>query len=181
MMDWKQIGPYIFPLLIVALIARRAMRSQKPQRIRPGRLWIQPGYLGIGTLAALSNAHAPGVLGILLFLVGAAAGIGVGYMRALHQEFSIDPETGNVMAKGTPIAALLFIGVFVLRFGLNYLMKQGAPVPAHSGQLLVYADAMLIFAFAMSAASAWEIWRRTRPLIAEHKTSNGPPPAIPLA
>jgi len=180
MMDWKQIGPYLFPILIVALIARRAMRS-KPQRIRPGRLWIQPGYLGIGTLAALFSAHDPGVLGILLFMVGAAAGIGAGYMRALHQEFSIDPETGNVMAKGTPIAALLFIGVFVLRFGLNYLMKQGAPVPAHSGQLLVYADAMLIFAFAMSAASAWEIWRRTRPLIAEHKTSNGPPPAIPLA
>jgi hypothetical protein len=181
MMDWKQIGPYLFPLLIVALIARRAMRSQTPQRIRPGRLWIQPGYLGIGTLAALSNAHDPGVLGILLFVVGAAAGIGVGYMRALHQEFSIDPETGNMMAKGTPIAALLFIGVFVLRFGLSYLMKQGTNVPAHSGQLLVYADAMLIFAFAMSAASAWEIWRRTRPLIAEHKSSNSPPPAIPLA
>jgi hypothetical protein len=181
MMDWKQIGPYLFPILIVALIARRAMRSQKPQRIRPGRLWIQPGYLGIGTLAALSSAHDPGVLGILLFMVGAAAGIGAGYMRALHQEFSIDPETGNVMAKGTPIAALLFIGVFVARFGLSYLMKQGANVPAHSGQFLVYADAMLIFAFAMSAASAWEIWRRTRPLIAEHKSSNGPPPAIPQA
>ena len=178
-MDWKQIGPYVFPLVIVALIARRAMRSQTARRVRPGRLWIQPLYLAIAMALVLSSAPAPGLLGIVLFALGAAAGVGVGYLRALHQEFSIDAETGNVMAKGTPVAALLFVGLFLARFGLNYLMRSGRPVPAHSAQLLVYTDAMLFFAFAMSAASAWEIWRRTRPLIAEHKVmKEGPPHAV---
>jgi hypothetical protein len=181
-MDWKQIAPYIFPLVIVALIARRAMRSQTPQRVRPGRLWIQPAYLGIAMVLVLSSAPMPGLLGILLFAAGAAVGIGVGYLRALHQEFSVDAETGNVMAKGTPIAAILFIGLFLVRFGLNYLVRSGKPVPAHSAQLLVYTDAMLFFAFAMSAASAWEIWRRTRPLIAEYKSlQEQQPPAAPPA
>src|SRR5262249_40621882 len=99
-----------------------------------------------------------------LFAVGAMAGVGAGYLRALHQEFSIDPETGNVMAKGTPIAAVLFIGLFVVRYALDYMIKGGERVPAHSAQLLLYTDTMMIFAFAMAAASAWEIWRRTRGL-----------------
>jgi hypothetical protein len=178
-MDWKQLAPFVLPLLIVAMIARRAMRAQTPQRVRPGRLWIQPLYLGVAMALVFSNAPAPGLWGILLLAVGAAAGIGVGYLRALHQEFSIDPETGNVMAKGTPVAAILFIGLFVVRFGLDYMIKGGARVPVHSAQLLLYTDTMMFFAFAMSAASAWEIWRRTRPLIAEHRASTPDRPAVP--
>jgi hypothetical protein len=170
-MEWKQLAPLIVPLLIVAMIARRTMRAQTARRIRPGRLWIQPLYLGVAMALVLSNASVPGLWGILLFAVGAAAGIGVGYLRALHQEFSIDPDTGNVMAKGTPVAAILFIGLFAVRYGLDYLIKGGAHVPAHSAQLLLYTDTMMFFAFAMSAASAWEIWRRTRPLIVEHRAS----------
>ncbi len=178
-MDWKQIGPYVIPLLIVALIARRAMRAQTARRIRPGRLWIQPLFIGIAMALVISSAPIPGPWGVLLFAVGAAAGMGVGYLRALHQEFSIDPETGNVMAKGTPIAVILFVGLFLVRYGLNYLMNGGGRAPAHSAQLLLYTDTMMFFAFAMTAASAWEIWRRTRPLLAEHKSSKEPPPAIP--
>jgi hypothetical protein len=179
-MEWKQIAPFILPLLIVAFVARRAMRSQTAKRVRTGRLWIQPLYLGIAMALVLSSAPLPSVWGLLLFAIGAAAGIGVGYLRARHQEFSIDPETGNVMAKGTPIAALLFIGLFAMRYGLDYLFKNGTYVPAHSAQLLVYTDTMMFFAFAMAAASAWEIWRRTRPLIAEHKAASADrPPASP--
>jgi Na+/H+ antiporter NhaD/arsenite permease-like protein len=176
-MEWKQFAPFVLPLLILAMIGRRTMRAQTAKRIRPERLWIQPLYLGIAMALVLSSAPMPGLWGVLLFAVGAAAGIGVGYLRALHQEFSIEPETGNVMAKGTPVAAILFIGLFVVRYGLNYLMKGDSRVPAHSTQLLLYTDTMMFFAFAMSAASAWEIWRRTRPIIAEHRasTSDGPP------
>jgi hypothetical protein len=170
-MEWKQLAPFVLPLLIVAMIARRAMRTQTPQRIRPGRLWIQPLYLGVAMALVLSSAPMPGLWAILLFAAAAAAGIGVGYLRALHQEFSVDPETGYVMAKGTPVAAILFIGLFVVRYGLDYMIKGGARVPAHSAQLLLYTDTMMFFAFAMAAASAWEIWRRTRSLAGEDRGS----------
>jgi Kef-type K+ transport system membrane component KefB len=118
-----------------------------------------------------------------LFAVGAVVGAVVGYMRALHQEFSIESETGNVMSKATPLGSILFLGLFVVRFGMSYWIKGGvtpdtthAPTP----QVLLYTDVMLFFAFAMVTASAFEVWRRTRPLILEHKATAQLPPAGPL-
>ncbi len=174
-MGWQQIAPYILPLMIVALIARRALRAQKPQRVRPSRLWIGPVYVAVAMALVLATAPLPGLFGIALFAVGAALGAGVGYLRALHQEFSIDPETGYVMSKASPVATLLFIGLFVMRFGLSYWMQGGVQRPAHGAQFVLYTDTMLFFAFAMLSVSAWEIWRRTRPLVAEHKASVAPP------
>jgi H+/Cl- antiporter ClcA len=120
----------------------------------------------------LWSSPRPDPFGIGLFAIGAVLGGLVGYFRALHQEFSIDPETGNVMSKASPIATILFIGLFLVRYALNWWMTGGkAPdaLQARSAQLMLYTDTTLFFAFAMVSVSAWEIWRRTRPLVAEHK------------
>lgn len=185
-MNWQQLLPYLVPLLVIAMIARRAFRAQ-PRRIRPSRLWIGPVYVAVAMGLVLWMSPMPGPLGIALFALGAAIGVGVGYLRAKHQEFSIDPETGYVMSKASPVATILFIGLFLVRYALNYWVRGGAPqqygqMPTHqSAQLMLYTDTMLFFAFAMVASSAWEVWRRTRPLVVEHKASKiAPPPAGPL-
>jgi hypothetical protein len=119
----------------------------------------------------------PGLFGALLFVLGAAAGAVVGYLRALHQEFSIEPETGNVMSKSTPLGSILFLGLFVVRFGLSYWFRGGAAPGAlqtRSAEIVLYTDTMLFFAFAMVSVSAWEVWRRTRPLLALHKAAQTP-------
>jgi len=120
---------------------------------------------------------------VILFAAGAAVGGVLGYFRALHQEFSIDPETGNVMSKASPVATILFVGVFLVRYALNMWMNGGnAPdaLQAKSAQLILYTDTMLFFAFAMVTVSAWEVWRRTRPLVAEHKAAQAvAPPQAP--
>jgi hypothetical protein len=186
-MNWQQLAPYLVPLLVVALIARRAFREQKPQRVRPSRLWIGPAYLAFGMAAVLAISPMPGPLGIALFVVGVLIGGSVGYLRALHQEFSIDPETGNVMSRATPLGSMLFLGLFVVRFGMNYWLGGGttpAAMKAHSAQITLYTDTMLFFAFAMVSVSAWEVWRRTRPLAVAHKAAKEaaatPTPNAPL-
>jgi hypothetical protein len=177
-MSFKDFAPYIAPLVVVALIARRAFKAQAPTRIRPNRLWIGPVYIALAMGLVLWTSPAPGPLGIALFAGAALLGTAAGYLRALHQEFSVEPETGNVMSKASPIGTILFIGIFVVRYALNYWIRGGAqPDMAHppSPQLLVYTDAMLFFAFAMVTASAWEVWRRTRPLVIEHRSARPPP------
>lgn len=179
-MSFKDIAPYIVPLLIVALLGLRAFRAQAPQRIRPNRLWIGPVYIAVAMAFVLWTSPVPGPLGIALFAGAAILGAGAGYLRALHQEFSIEPETGNVMSKASPLATILFIGIFLARYALNSWMGGGVQRDmAHppSPQLLLYTDAMLFFAFAMVSASAWEVWRRTRPLVVEHRASQNPPTA----
>jgi hypothetical protein len=182
-MNWQQVTPYIVPLLVVVLIARRAIRAQKPQRVRPSRMWIGPVYLGVAMALVLATAPMPSVLGLALFAAGAILGGVFGYFRALHQEFSIDAETGKVMSKATPLGSMLFVGLFVVRFALSYWMRGDttpAAMKAHSAQIVLYTDTMLFFAFAMVTVSAWEVWRRTRPLVAEHKAAQAvTPPEAP--
>lgn len=184
-MNWQQLAPYLVPLIVVALIARRAFRAQAPRRVRTSRLWIGPVYVAVAMALVLFQSPLPGAFGLMLFAAGAAIGGGVGYLRALHQEFSIDPETGNIMSKATPVASILFIGLFVIRYALNIWMQGGrAPgaLQARSAELMLYTDTMLFFAFAMVSVSAWEIWRRTRPLLAEHLAAKAvAPPQAPAA
>ncbi|HWA90787.1 MAG TPA: hypothetical protein VG889_12165 [Rhizomicrobium sp.] len=173
----KDFAPYIAPLIIVLLVGRRVLKAQTAQRVRPGRLWIAPAYLAVLMALVMWHTPVPGPLEIAIFAAAVLIGLGVGYMRALHQEFSIEPETGNVMSKASPVGSILFIAIFLVRFGLNMWMNGGAgPDMAHppSPKLFLYTDAMLFFAFAMVSATAWEVWRRTRPLIAEHKTLQPP-------
>jgi hypothetical protein len=173
-MNWNQFAPYLVPLLVVAILARRAFRAQAPRRIRPSTLWIGPVYIALAMGLVLWTSPKPDMFGLGLFAIGAALGGVIGYFRALHQEFSIDPETGNVMSKASPVATVLFIGLFVVRYALNWWMTGGkAPdaVQAKGAQLMLYTDTMLFFAFAMVSVSAWEVWRRTRPLVVEHRAS----------
>ena len=183
-MNWLHVAPYLVPVLVIALIARRAFRAQKPQRVRPSRLWIGPVYIAVAMALVLWSSPISGPFGMGLLAVGAALGGVVGYFRALHQAFSIDPETGNVMSKASPVATILFVGVFVIRYALNMWMQGGAApgaVQAKSAELMLYTDTMLFFAFAMVSVSAWEVWRRTRPLVVEHRVAKESAGAAPPA
>ncbi|HTT98638.1 MAG TPA: hypothetical protein VMF58_11365 [Rhizomicrobium sp.] len=176
-MNLRDILPYLGPILIVILIGRRMLRAQKPTRIRPHLLWIQPAILLAGMVLLLGMTKVQtSPLAIAIFVGAAVAGGVVGYFRALHQEFSIDAETGNVMSKATPLGSMLFLGIFLVRYAMNYMMKGGQQADmAHppSPTVLLYTDAMLFFAFAMVAATAFEVYRRTRPVVAQHKAGQG--------
>ena len=185
-MNWQQFLPYLGPVLVVAIVARRMMRAQKPTRVRPNLLWIQPAILLAGMIAlfAATPMQVNG-LAVALFAAGAVAGAVVGYFRALHQAFFIEPETGNVMSQATPLGSLLFLGLFLIRYAMNAWMRDGQQTDMMrppSGNVVLYTDAMLFFAFAMVAASAFEVWRRTRPLVVTHAAGriSEQPPDAPL-
>ncbi|MBV8977540.1 MAG: DUF1453 family protein [Alphaproteobacteria bacterium] len=176
----KDYLPYLAPLLIVAVIALRMTRFSKPVKVRPGRLWIGPVYILAAMLFLLLNPMLGNPLAspyaIPLYAAAIVVGIGVGYLRARHQEFSIDPETGDVMSKASPVGLILVLAIFVLRFGLRTWMGGASPDPSRPipPQLVLSTDAMLFFAFGMVTASAWEVWRRTRPLVLAHRAGQGP-------
>jgi len=168
--------PYLIPLVVVALYARRAFRAR---RITASRMWIGPAYLGVALIATMANAPMPDLLGMSIFAVAAALGVGAGYLRALHQEFSVDPKTGAVTSKATPLGSMLFLGILVVRLSLDFYLHGGFGPPAHgipavNPHTVQYVDALLIFAFAMIAASAWELYRRARPLLAAKASASVP-------
>ncbi len=164
----------LLPLAIIALIAfRRAGRSQS---VRTRRMWITPLLSIIAVAMTLAEESVPGLAATAILLVGAAAGIGAGYFRALHLELTIDSK-GNVSSKATPIGTYLVAGFFLLRVAIDYAVtgswQPGPPrfvnPTARGVDLLRLADAALIFSTAMMVSQRVEIWRRAQRLVKDYR------------
>ena len=184
-MTLHQLQPYIVPLIVVVILARRLIRNA-PRKVKTGRLFVLPGIVAIATVATLYSTGVPGLLWIGVYIVALIAGLVVGFLSAHHQEFSLDYETGQIMSKATPIGSALVVALFAVRFLLKLIMPQvagsatavssytpGSPlpsVPAHAtGALLGWTDAGIIFSAGMMLARAATTYLRAQPLLAAHK------------
>jgi len=178
---FKEIGPYIVPVLVIALVARRLIQN-RPRKVRIASLWVAPLIALIGTGTTLVMTPAPPLFWIVGFAVAAALGGTVGFLTSHHQEFSIDYETGTITSRATPIGLILFAGLFAARYGLKFAFPQlngggyayGAPMAHPSADVLAWTDAGLIFSTVMLLARAATTYLRTRPLIEAHKAHKAP-------
>src|SRR4051794_13099897 len=92
------IGPYLVPLLVIALVGLRLFRN-KPRKVKPNRLLVLPVLLALTATVPLSQTPAPQWIWIALDIVAAAAGLGVGYLNGRHREFTVDPDSGEIMSR----------------------------------------------------------------------------------
>jgi len=163
------LSPLIAPLLVGALVLRRAMRAQKPRTVRMTRLWIFPGLLACVTLMSLWHEGVPGFLVALVLLAAAAAGGAIGWFRVHTLEFSLDAESGQVSARATQLGALLIVGLIALRYLADYAVKT---LGLSAGAKLIHAtDATLLFSTSMLVARSIHTWIKARALIATHRQS----------
>jgi hypothetical protein len=174
--DWNHAGPYIVPVIFLAIFARRLIKNE-PRKVRVGGLLlILPLFLGAAVVTTLAYAPMPPLFWIVGYVVALALGAGVGFLTTHHQEFTVDPATGNVMSRATPIGTILIVVLFALRFGLKLIFPQmNAPAGAHpSADVLAWTDAGLIFSTGLMIARAATTWFHARPLIAAHRAANPP-------
>jgi hypothetical protein len=172
------VGPYLIPLLVIALVARRLIRN-KPQKVKASRLFIMPALLTMAAIGTLGATPFPGVFWVIADIAAAAAGAGVGYLSGHHREFALDPETDEIMSRATPIGTMLFGALFAVRFGLKTLFPQLAGGSAYASpsaiahhpaaNVIGWTDAGLVFSTAMILATAATTWLRTRHLVAERR------------
>lgn len=183
----KELMPYIVPLLVVFIMARRLMRN-KPSKVKTNRLFVLPVIVIIATVATLSSAPLPRpwLLWIPIDVTALIAGLVVGFLSAHHQAFSLDYDTGTITSKATPLGTILVAVLFAARFGLKFILPgvngspfsaasymPDSPIPSapHSGpaSIMGWTDAGIIFSAAMLFARAFTTWLRAQPLIAAHK------------
>ena len=173
----QQILPYLVPVLILAVILRRSMGSRK---VRVRAMWIRPAIFLVLACSALAASRMPSPIALAAFVAAAIAGGGVGYLRARHLELSVDPETGTVMSKSTPIGMILIVGLVAIRIGMKYAFPEmgGAHPGGHlAAEAVAWTDGALIFSAAMVVTQAIVIWQRTQPLLAEHAARSISPAA----
>lgn len=176
----KQLLPYLSPVLLLGIMAWRVSRQSAGRPLNPSRLWIRPAILGL--LLALTFLHPPvlSVVSAAAFAAAALLGGVLGYVLASHQALTIDPVSGKITSKMSPIGVALFMGLFAARYAFRLIVTGGqAPdkLMAHSAQIALYTDVGLFFVLALVAAQSWELWRRTRPLLADHAARRDDNPA----
>ncbi|HWD49105.1 MAG TPA: hypothetical protein VG309_04225 [Rhizomicrobium sp.] len=184
-MDWKHLGPYVAPAIVIVIMVRRMMRNSA-RKVRTSRIFLLPAVVTVATIATLYSSPLPGLLWLVVYVAAAIAGAVVGFLTAHHQEFTLDYDTGTIMSKATPVGSILVAVLFAARFGLKFLLPQingspysassyapGSPLPSvphhATGAILGWADAGIIFSCAMLIARAATTYLRAAPLIAEHK------------
>lgn len=170
--DWRHASSFIVPVLVFLLILRRSLRERK---VRTTRMWLYPAILGAAALYTMAHEPMPGIAAIAGFIAAGILGAGLGYLRARHQQFTLDPATGEISSKATPIGTILIGGFFVARFGLEFF-THARDVP-HALGLQRATDAGLIFSFALMVVQRWEILQRAKALRAEKVPLETLPPS----
>jgi len=172
----NQFAPYIAPALALFFIFRRGAKSR---RVKLNSLWRYPIVIALLCVATFAGKPFPDLLSLAMFAVAIPAGAALGWFSAQHVELTMDAQTGTIMSKPTPFGTALTAGAFIMRFAVEYLVKggpgNGAPAAAlnvpHTGALVGFSEALLLFVAARGLASTWHMWIRTRPLLAAHKAA----------
>ncbi|HSM96823.1 MAG TPA: hypothetical protein VLT91_12315 [Rhizomicrobium sp.] len=183
----KELGPYILPLVVIAIMARRLMRN-RPRKVKVNRIFWFPAFIILATAATLWSAPMPKpwLLWIPVDIGAVIAGLVIGFLSAHHQEFSIDYDTGAITSKATPIGTIVVLALFAAKFGLKFILPDvngspfsasgyipDSPIPSapHSGPAAImgWTDAGILLSAAMLFARAFTTWLRAQPLIHAHK------------
>jgi energy-converting hydrogenase Eha subunit A len=174
-MHW--LSPFIVPLIVAAILLRRALRPQKPKRVRLTLLWMFPALLLLVTISSVLTGPTPGILASIAWLIAMVLGGLMGWYRVHTLEFSVDSESGKVSARATQFGAFLIVGLIALRYGADTLIKQ---LGLGSGDSLVYTtDGMMLFSTSMFVARSVHTWIRARALVVAHRTATPLPDKTP--
>jgi len=185
-MDWQHLLPYLAPIIVLALVARRLIRNA-PRKVKPWRVFVPPAIIAALVTLTFATMPMPAPIWTAGFVAALAAGGLVGFLMTHHQEFTIDRDTGEITVRATPIGLILVGAFFVIRYGAKYVVSGGDPYAAQnfqpnvhpSASLIAWTDVGLMFSVGLVFARAITTWLRTRPLIAAHKEATASAAALP--
>ena len=158
---------FIAPLLAIFIILRRGFRQS---RVRPGALFIYPLVICLLIAASFLHQKMPTPQVMTVLAAAALCGLALGWITTAHLQLSVDPKSGTILSKPTPIGTAITAAVFALRFAVDYMMHADAGgAHAHDPLLLAIANAGLMFVAGRLIGRSVHLWIRTRPLLAEAK------------
>jgi hypothetical protein len=164
--ELARFAPYIVPLLVLGLVLYRTSRART---VGVRRMWIRPAIILILTLTSLVASPPTSLMVIAIFLGLGIVGAGIGFMMAHQQALSIHPETGVISSTTTQVGTILVVCLFAFRYGIKLVFPEMSTHPGHvTAEALAWTNGALIFACTLILTQVIVLYRRTRPLLAEH-------------
>jgi hypothetical protein len=155
------IGQYLIPLAVfVVIFAFRARRMSRSRPLKLGQLWVVPALYAVIVILSLA-ANPPRPVGWALLAGGVVIGAALGWYRGKTISIHVDPETGTLRQKASPLAML----VLLVLVGAKAAMRAGGTA-AHL-DVNALTDAALGIALGTFATMRVEMYLRARRLLAE--------------
>lgn len=136
-------------VVIAALVIFMIGRQFVPQRANGGRTWLFPAAFTVLGLYLISQHPPTGALDIALLSVNLLVGIVLGFGRGFSMRYWRD-AAGLWMRQGTILTFLLWVLLFGLRFGLEFLL-HGSFTAQAGAELPLFIGAT----FSAQAIAAW--------------------------
>ncbi len=160
----------LFGGLMAYRIWRMSHRNSGPRGLRIDQLWIMPAIISALAVLVLARSHPHGKQWLIL-LLAAGLGAALGWWRGGQVRISINPRTNQLMQHASPVVLYVILGLFVLRFGLRFLLAESG-----AGRAAVQvAGALIAFTCAMICVQRLEMYLRARRLLAGHAATPVPP------
>ena len=153
----------VMGIAIILIVALRLRRMGTDQPLKLERLWVLPAiYL---VIVAISFAEAPpDATGWTLVGIGVVLGGLAGWYRGRAISIRVDPETGTLNQRASPLALIFLVVLIALRYGLRILAHQASPVHLSATTIV---DGFLALAFGLIALQRLEMFLRGRRLLME--------------
>jgi hypothetical protein len=156
----------VMGVAIVLIIALRLRRMGRDRPLRLDGLWVLPAiYLVI--LAVAFTQTPPDMTGWTLIGIGFVLGGIAGWLRGRAISITIDPATGTLNQRASPLALIFLVVLIAVRYGLRTLAHEASPVHLSATTIV---DAFLALAFGLIALQRLEMFLRGRRLLTESKT-----------
>jgi len=155
----------LLPFAIIAIVVALRLRSMKGERkLNLKSMWAVP-IVYVVMIAFIFTALPPTILGWELILAGMIAGLLLGWYRGRSIAIRIDPESGELRQKASPLAVLLLLAIIVLKVGAREVFGEAAASSASSPAMLM-TDAFIGFALGLLTATRLEMYTRAKRLLA---------------
>lgn len=161
---------YVVPVLIILpLLYRRLRKLLRPQELKLRRLWIRPAiYLVLAAGAILApTPGAPALTSSTLtaLVIAGALGAAFGWQWGRSTALHVHPETGTLMQTGSLAGMIVFLLLVLLKLGLRFGLKAGAP-SLHLNAVLI-TDVSICFSAMLFAVRGLEIFLRAQRIMRE--------------
>ena len=184
----SELFPFLPTALVLYIIIRRGTR---PQRVKPGRLWVFPALIAFLAFTAIGSGKTPTPAEITIYAGAVLAGGVFGWFTTQHVELTLDDKTGTVMSQPSKFATAATVAIFLARFLAGYVSGGHGSAAwkdflvAHGASLVLITNTGLLFIASRGLSRAWHMMARINPMIEAHRAAkiaqaSATPPSPPI-
>ena len=150
------IAQYLIPIVVIAIVFAFRFRGMSRARpLRLGQLWLVPAIYAVAVVAAFA-VNPPRAIGWAAALAGLVLGCALGWYRGKTVAIHVDPVTGTLSQKASPIGILILLALVMAKSA-----AQAGGRAAHL-DVAVLTDALLAMALGTFAAMRVEMYLRAK-------------------